>query len=248
MSFLSKLEFASDEQRLQYQFRLVVPDKGIVKGVMTNDVSLSGGNTFTTTGALTRELPILGRFQGGLDSLTGAARKLGGHGFYSKGETAAKWEESQKPSFTIEFTLYASTAKAAVENTEQIKLIKSCVLPINAGGSLLAPLGYGSGVSTKGTLTLSIGNWLVARKLVMVNETCTPSKQVMSNSYPLFWTCNFTVEPYGVVTEDEFIAYFQPIKEISSISGAGKVNEVAKETDIEAKLRNGIEKFKSIFG
>lgn len=236
--------------RPQYAFTLSglgSDRKAVLLGVMTNEMSISGGNTFTTTGQLTRDLPIAGNVLGAMDQLTGSARKLGGRNFYSKGETTAKWEESQKPAFTIEFTLYSESANMALKHAEAVRIMASACLPRDDNGSLLSPLEYGSksGDKKHGTIILKVGTWFLASKLVMTNYTATPSKQVMQNGYPLYWTCSFTVEPFQTITYSDFQEYFQsPVV----IEGDAVAGQPKKATDLASKLKEGINKFKNLLG
>jgi len=49
----------------------------------------------------------------------------------------------------------------------------------------------------------------------MEDVAYTPSKQVMSNGYPLYWNCRITLTPYKTITIGEFEAYFQSVNTMS---------------------------------
>lgn len=193
-----------------------------ISATMLNDLVISGANSFSSAGDMVRE--GMGGFMGigdrvmtkGADLLNNKVmgRQLAGFGKYNKTETRAKWTESSKPQFTIEFVLVASTAADALYNAGLIQALKSATLPINDKGALLAPLGYRSvykngKLDLTGTLTFSLGKWFVATKLIMVNESCRPSRQVTSNGYPLSWDCAVTLETMEMITIDDFRRYFQ---------------------------------------
>jgi hypothetical protein len=57
--------------------------------------------------------------------------------------------------------------------------------------------------------------WFSANKLIMEDVAYTPSKQVMSNGYPLYWNCRITLTPYKTITIGEFEAYFQSVNTMS---------------------------------
>ena len=227
----------------QYLFKLHGLGDGTedISGMMLNPLTLGGSNQYTTSGEMVRAAPILSTaikdaIGAKIEDVTNARgqRMMGGYGKFNKAETRAKWTNSATPQVVCDFTLLANTADDAVLNMQAIQLIKSAVLPINDKGALLAPLGYKG--QTGGTLTFSLGTWLVIPKLVMVSETCTPSLQIMSNGYPLYWHCTFTVEPFETITIDDFKRYFQQ----PTVLGAVTTSKGSDVTDVlQGNLNKG---------
>lgn len=195
----------SDEGR-RYRFALTFPNGKVLYGVMLNELAFGGGNQFSSTGAILREVPILGNALALKDKIN-PGLKLAGRSAFSKAESQMVWEESNKPNFTLEFILLAMTNAESIDNLDKISLIESAVLPSDDGGGLVAPLGY----STKGsgTLNLTVGAWFNARGLVVSSSSCTPSRAVMKDGNPMSWNVTITLEPYRTVTIGEFKKYFQ---------------------------------------
>lgn len=237
-----RLSLKTSDEGLRYRFALAFPNGQVLYAVMTNELAIGGGNQFSSHGAVLREIPIVGKALQLKDKVNPVLKESGRSAF-SRGESNLVWEESHKPTFSLEFTLLALTNAESKLNAEKIQLIGSAVLPIGEGSQgLIAPLGYNT--SGAGTLSLAVGTWFNAKGLIVSASSCTPSRQVMKDGYPLFWTCSMTLEPRRVVTIDEFKRYFQKVQVLDTdqVAQAKKDDPnlfdrfVAKVNDVKKNL------------
>ena len=206
-------QIANGEKGKFYRFTLSLPNKTIISSVMMNELAFSGSNEFSAKADLLKELPIAGPILGLKDKVRPVAQLAGGAS-YSSSELAETWVKSSVPKFSIDFLLLAHNADKAVKHVELIKKLQASVLPAAGGnGGLLPPLGYKNDGS--GTISLTVGTWFSATGLIMDSISYTPSKQVMSNGYPLYWNCSVTLYPYKAITIDQFERYFQSVNSIS---------------------------------
>ena len=233
-------QISNGEKGKFYRFQLSgLSDGTVISSVMMNELTLIGSNQFASKVSLQQDLPVVGPIIGLKEKVRPIA-KLAGGAAYSSSELAETWESSNKPKFSIEFLLLAHSADKAVVHIEWIKKLQGSVLPISgSGGGLLPPLGYKNDGS--GTLSLSVGTWFSANRLVMDDVSFTPSKQVMSNGYPLYWNCNITLTPYKMITISDFEGYF---KTVNSISADKYAEIVAKDPNFfesfVAKVNKGV--------
>jgi len=197
-----------------YRFQLAgLRSNTVIRAVMLNELALAGANDFASKVELQKDVPVFGTVVEVKDKLRPIA-KLSGGAAYSSSETAETWEKSTKPTFKVDFLLLAHDAKKAEVHIDWIKAIQATVLPVSsAGGGLKPPMGYTN--NGAGTLTLTVGTWFNARGLVMNSVDYTPSKQVMSNGYPLYWNCSISLTPYKMITIGEFEDYFQKVNTMS---------------------------------
>jgi len=180
--------------------------KAKITSVMTNELAIGGSNTFSAKTELQERIPVVGKITEVTNKIK-VVPQLANSASYTKNETSNTWTQSGKPQFTVDFTLIANNADKAKTHVDWIKMLQSAVLPQGShDGGLAPPNGYTN--TGAGTLTLFVGAWFKATSLVMVNTTFTPSKQVMSNGYPLFWVCSITLEPYRMITAGDFSKYF----------------------------------------
>jgi len=197
----------------KYQVVIAGLSGGPVVAVMQNDLSIAGGNDFTTAGEVLRDVPIAGAALTVKDKAASLV-KIAGRSVTSQFETRLAWSNSLKPNFTIEMTFYQDDANANDSILSQYKRIKSAVLPTAQGKFYKAPLGYkignlkGQSLRPSGTLSIQIGEWFRATNVVMVSENFTFSKEVNINGQPLFATGSITLEPFKAVTYKEYQDYF----------------------------------------
>lgn len=205
-----RLTQETSEDGKRYRFALKFPDNNVIYNVLMSELAFGGGNSFTTYGNTIRDLPVTGDWLKFKDKFNSVI-KLGGMSAYARSESDLLWEESNKPQFTIEFILMALSDEESKRNIQTVKRIQSSVLPILEGKEgLKAPLGYNR--TGSGTLSLTVGTWFNARGLVVMNTSCTPSKQVMRSGNPLYWTCSMTLEPYRIISIQEFEDYFLSVQ------------------------------------
>lgn len=201
----------------KHQVIIVGLTGGSVTAINTSDTPISGGNDFTTAGEVLRDLPISGQILETKDKAASLV-KLTGRSAVSQFETRLAWSNSLKPNFQVDLTLYSEeTFPSTNPNSplNQYLRIKSGVLPSAQGKFFRAPLGYkiadgrGNSLAPTGTLSLEIGEWFRATKLVMTSENFSFSRETNSLGDPLFIQGSVTLEPYKAITYDEFQDYFR---------------------------------------
>lgn len=215
-----------------YRIKLVLSDfsdgkrevSRVVTAVLQNDISIAGGNDFTTARDIIAETPIAGTIAGFKDKFA-AQTKVFGKSVTTQLETGLAWSNSLKPNISVEMTFYQEDATQGDILSDYMK-IKAAVLPSGVGAFFKAPLGYrlvedlaritkkaSEGKTTpiikpKGLVTLQIGKWLRMTGMVMISESFTFSKEVNSNGQPLFITGSVTLEPFQALTYAQFQKYF----------------------------------------
>lgn len=196
-----------------------------VTGIMTNDFSISVSNDF---GSLMQQNAMLENISNtiGRAATTGAAvfdnDKLGefvqGLAPRSLLHTVATWSGSSKPAFPISMLFLKLRSRDDIGR--KVRSLYRTVLPsraINlpvAGKAALstirAPLGYfpTSESTAQGTLALQIGQWFKATNLICRSVDFTFSKEVSTDGFPLYATGTIILEPFRMITYEEFEAYF----------------------------------------
>jgi len=246
-NFLTDLEKQSlagnNKSTDKYSFLLTgLKDDQFISGVMQNALSFGGSNSFTSKGAELRDRPVVGGAYSAMDKVNQVRGvRFSGHSMFSQGEMTDLWTDSNKPSFSISFTLLAHTAQEAVRNQAKVLALQSAVLPVGGGSLLTAPLGYkGNG---SGTLELAVGVWFKAPKLIMHSLTASADRQVMYNGgNPLSWTISMDLQPYRMITISDFEKYFI----VPKIAIAGAENKLSQE-DQKTLFSRATEKAKSFF-
>ena len=197
----------------KYQIVIAGLTGGPVIASMQNDLAIAGGNDFTTAGEVLRDVPIAGQALAIKDKVGGVV-KLTGRSVTSQFETRLAWSNSLKPNFTLEMTFYNDSATATDDVLAQYLRIKSAVLPTAQGKFFKAPLGYkigsaqGQTLQPTGTISVEVGEYFRATKMVMIAESFTFSKEVNILGQPLFATGSVTLEPFKAITYEEFQDYF----------------------------------------
>jgi hypothetical protein len=96
---------------------------------------------------------------------------------------------------------------------DKMRRIQSAVLPTlsnrrgRQGFFFNAPLGYK--LNGQGTVILSVGKWFRASRLVITDTNLVPSREVLSNGMPQSVTGSITLEPYELITYQQFANYFR---------------------------------------
>lgn len=130
--------------------------------------------------------------------------------------TTYTWISSERPSFSVPLVFLATDPRQTPQY-EAVSLAKLCMPRIqedSANPTLLRPAGYrsggqGSGNAPDGTFTLEIGNWFEASGLVLRDAQLSLSAQRTANGQPLYAEVQATLEPYRLVSEQEFEQYFR---------------------------------------
>lgn len=204
----------------RYQFTITNADQSVnVTGAIQNELSIAGQNQFDTAGQVLGDIPVVGALINMKEKFSNVI-KLSGQSNVTSWESQLVWNGSDKPQFTVEYKFYnrssqiSETDKGALQ---MAKALQSTVLPnkgvkpsgMRKGFLYSAPLGYKLGAKgASGLLALKIGNWFQAKGLVATSTNFTPSIQVMRSGLPLFVTGSITLEPYRMITYDEFLGYF----------------------------------------
>lgn len=178
-----------------------------VTAVLQNEFAVAGGNDFTTAGEVARELPIAGKILAIKDKFAAAA-KTTGRSTLTQLETRLVWNNSLKPNFTVEMFFYQESIFDSDLIQDQYLRLKSASLPTKQGKNFFrAPRRYNPLAGT-GTLSLQIGSWFRATKLLLINESFSFSKEVAPNGRPLFIVGSITLEPHQGLTLKEYEDYF----------------------------------------
>ena len=196
-----------------------------VKGIMQNELSIAGGNKFSSVRDIMGDIPIVGKVLDIKDKMGGMI-KLSGRSTMTDYESRLVYDSSTKPVFTISYKFlnlsagtsgpYASKGKRGA--LTMAKLLQKGVLPtkgIGVGGHegifFKAPLGYtfAGKNGVQGTVSLTIGKWFVASDLVVTATNFTPSREVMRDGQPLYVTGTIDLEPYELITYNTFLSYFK---------------------------------------
>lgn len=157
--------------------------------------------------------------------------------------TVSTWNGTQRPTFPIQIAVVRYTEREEPVHTKVAKL-KSYLYPRVGEGKnekvgidsflssfLTPPGGYlPQGKSeAQGTWTLEIGKWFRATNLILVDCSVEFSQTPTIDGSPLYATGSLIVQPYRLVSDKEFLAYFldtaKPL--MSAISAAGSAPSVA---------------------
>lgn len=196
-----------------------------VTGIMQNELSFAGSNEYSSAKDLMDS--VLGSMGGIGDKISKVKQladtglRMGGRSTVTDYESRLVWNSSDKPQFTIEYKIYNQSSADSVDPKRGAlflaKNLQKGVLPTKGKPSptrkglfYKAPLGYkfaGKG-GVRGTVMLEVGTWFKAGGLVIRNTNFTPSIQVMKSGQPLFVTGSVTLEPYQLISYDEFVKYF----------------------------------------
>lgn len=212
------LDYSLEQTNENYLFTLASSSWAVV-GAIQNDLGFSGGNDFSSAKEVLQNIPIVGSALKAKDSF-GDIFKLSGRSNITDFESRLVWDASRKPQFNVEYKFYNLSAQQSVTPKgalSKAKQIHEAALPTKGkpaigrkGRFFSAPLGYRfADTDVKGVLTLQVGKWFRATNLVLIDSQFTPSKQVLSNGQPVFVTGSFTVEPYQLITYEEFLEYFR---------------------------------------
>lgn len=187
--------------------------EGVVNfiGILQNDIGLSGRNNFDTgflgssviTGALEKKAEI----QRTVTYITGG--EAGGDISGTVPElTRNNWIGSERPSFNIQVALVALKDDEKNSVIRMSNEIMKAVFPDKRGGLFTAPLRYNPG-NADGTVTLNIGRWFSASRLVVVSADFTHSRVTLRSGRPLYALGSITLQPYQAITYREYISYFR---------------------------------------
>lgn len=202
--------------------RLAAPG---VTGIMLNEMNLSVSNDFGSLVNPNKTLDELSGTIGKLATTTASFFDNDKLGDFIQNlaprtllHTVSTWAGSSKPTFPINLLFLRVRAEDNI--AQQVKSLYRTVLPTKAinlpiqGRTTLttvrAPLGYfpTSENTAEGTLTLQVGQWFRATNLVARSVDFTFSKEVSTDGFPLYASGTIILEPFRMITYDEFEAYF----------------------------------------
>lgn len=201
-----------------YQIVLILDDQAnkktrTVTSVLQNDISLAGGNDFTTAGDILRDFPIAGKALQIKDKATASSKALG-KSIVTQFETSLVWSNSLKPVLNVEMTFYQDSLSTQKDILEDYLAIKAAVLPSAQGEFYKSPLGFKIGdlkkrtLKQQGMVSIQIGKWFKMVNAVIVSESFTFSKEVNREGKPLFITGSVSLEPSKAITYSQFQKYF----------------------------------------
>lgn len=196
-----------------------------ITGIMTNELSLSVSNDFGSLVNPNKTLEALSETIGRAATSAASVFDSDKLGDFIQNlaprtllHTVSTWSGSSKPTFPI--SLLFLRVKRSDNISLQIQSLYKTVLPTKniklpiVGNTTLttirAPLGYfpTSEHSADGTLSIQIGKWFTAHDLVARSVEATFSKEISTDGFPLYATATIVLEPFRMITYDEFQAYF----------------------------------------
>lgn len=179
----------------------------------TNDLSLSGSNDFTSlfdSAALDRGASFLERAKALSPNFV--KEGLSGFSLRTVHNSLYSWTGSSRPPINLQL-IFIATRRGDDVRKPTVAIMKS-VLPtaidIEGALTLVAPLGYqaSGNLTASGVVAIKMGNWFQATNLIVRSAEFTYSKEVTSNGTPLFATGSMTLEPFRVITYEEYRSWF----------------------------------------
>lgn len=189
----------------------------MVKGFVTDMLNINAQSSYTSpleSQAQQNLSNSLAALQGLMTSTGAADQSLIPHFGRSLQQSVNVWTGSEKPVFDIRLTFVALSPTDNVMG--MIMDLYRAVYPTTKSAFkadlLNPPLGYIPRPDAKiaeNTISISIGRWFRAHGLNMKNVNFTPSKETIKNGSPLYAEGNITVEPFRMITFEEFRGYFR---------------------------------------
>jgi hypothetical protein len=220
--------FLGNEQLLDQNYRVTLSLNNIngqvttVQGNLQSDLTIGGGNDFGDGLDLA---DAAGIFSSGaaqaINSVVGTARGIRktftGRDIVNVWETEAVWKGSNRPTFELDLTfLCLGTTGDIAQKTDVITRVNSlmrAVYPDMSGSGAVTrvftpPLGYTRKDTDLGKVTLRIGNWFYAKRLVAEACSFTYSKETNRLGKPMYATGRVVLRPYRGISYKEFQKYF----------------------------------------
>lgn len=187
-----------------------------VTGILNAPMPIAGSNEFDSAKVALSQLPLFGKVFDIGNSISQILKISGNDTTMSVEQTRKIWQESKVPQLSVELTFWnigSHFTKKDELPVNKVRAIYSALFPTKRDNLLVsAPLGYkftndkGDAV---GTVTLRIGRWFFATGLVVVDANFTPSLEVTQDGSPLFYTGSVNLEPYKMITYQEFSGWFK---------------------------------------
>jgi len=201
------------------QILINIPTSGetkMIKGFITDMLNINAQSSYTSpleSQAQQNLSNTLAALQGLITSTGAANQSLIPHFGRSLQQSVNVWTGSEKPVFDLRLAFVA--LRPGDDVMEMILDLYSAVYPTTESAFkadlLNPPLGYIPRPDAKiaeNTISIRVGRWFKAHGLNMRNVNFTPSKEVTENGSPLYAEGNITVEPFRMITYEEFRAYF----------------------------------------
>lgn len=209
------IEYRRLEANPNYTFIISGLTGGGVSGFYTSEVNINLANSYTSRKEVLSDAAGAIGLGGiadkafGFIGTVGSVERLAGRSKTTRFETTKVWDGSNIPQFLIDYFFLGLSSDEINGPMDKVKRLQSAVLPSGAvlGGYLRAPLGYKS--NGNGTLTLTLGKWFRATRLVMTDMTVVPSKEVMENGRPISVSGTITLEPMEAITYDDLLGYYR---------------------------------------
>lgn len=188
---------------------------GSISGVLNAPMPIAGSNEFESAKVALSKLPLVGSLFAAGSSVSDVIKASGNDTTMSVEQTRKIWQESRTPQLSIELTFWHidSHSPSNDKPLNKVRRIYSALFPTKRDEFLVqAPLGYkftNSQGDAVGTLNLRIGQWFRASGLVMIDANFTPSLEVASDGTPLYFTGSVTLEPYKMITYEEYLGWFR---------------------------------------
>lgn len=213
---MANMSLFIDELRSNVNARiLIASDKWGVEAFVTQGFSVGGGNEFNSLFELAAQ-ESLNNLLSKIGFVVGQFnKKMGGIIAQTRlkdlRNTTASWISSAKPSFSLALLFVATDPSHDVR--DNVAKLLECVYPVAGNGfTVKPPLGYtgldSGGNSAEGTISLEIGKWFRAMKLVMKSCNFEFSKAVIGSGVPLYAHGTVELEAYRQVTAKDMNNWF----------------------------------------
>ncbi|WYW02716.1 PmgG-like head morphogenesis protein [Pseudomonas phage vB_PpuM-Peetri] len=160
--------------------------------------------------------------------------------------TVSTWNGTQRPTFPLQIAIVRYNESEEPVHLKSAKLQSYLYPRIGEGKNekvgvdsflsafLTPPGGYlpSGKTEAQGTWTLEIGQWFRATNLILVDANFEFSQAITVDGTPLYATGSLTVQPYRLVSDQEFLAYFRDVGLglLSSLTATASAPAVAAAT------------------
>lgn len=198
------------------QARIIISygGKGLFTGVMKNDLTIAVASSYASL-FKTQQMDQASELISKMSMLT--PENIPNVSLKAPNLTSLIWQGVENPVFTVPLTLLCWRENQNI--LSEIKKLYSAVIPekqkILGFNYLSAPLGYSanSGLldsTPLNTITIAIGNWFLAPKMVMTNVSFDLARIASGKEgKPLYADGAITFKPYRDITFDEFNEYLR---------------------------------------
>lgn len=193
---------------------ITIPTVGTVTTYLSGEFSLGASAEYESMFAAFQNTKAGAMAESALEMFNQASSFMAGvtgqhgHRFGNSLSRAVRWKDSTVESINLPINLVNIDGN---DIRDDMKMLYKSVLPQEATlATLLPPLGYDPNVMTQnydsgeGLITLDIGQWFKARKLLMRQVNFSISRETDKKGLPLFASGEISFQPATLVDYQEF--------------------------------------------